>query len=109
MPEMNRDGKSDWTQDRVRVIGRWNGPFRRTNPRTGKRGMRYFTARVKMAATDNEPIEMILHASPREKESLSIIVSVEQRTHSTGEKFLSAYPAEHQAGPANIVYETVER
>lgn len=106
--EMNRDGKSAWTQDRVRVIGRFEGPFRRTDPMTGKRGRKFLRAMVRMAGTDNVPMEMILQTN-RRMEATAVIVEMELRHHSDGREFLNAYPCLNQRHPANSVFETDER
>lgn len=99
------DGKTEHIYEAVRIIGTWEGPFRRTNPSTGKRGRKYMRAFVRPMGTDNEAQECILQASGAMSD---VLVNIELRKHSTGEPFLCAWlaPGNRSGAQANQDWET---
>lgn len=95
---MNRDGKSVAVLPRLRIYGQWEGPFRRANPLTGKRGWKYFRAMARPMGSDNQPMEILLQSSFCRTHAEYCTVDAEIRKHSDGSEFICAYLA-----PGNTV------
>lgn len=106
---MNRDGKSETVLERIKIYGTFDGPFRRTNPHTGKRGRKYMQAFARPCGTDNEPMEIILQSNYARGHAGFVVVDAEIRRHSDGKQFLCAYLAIHNTAPVNQEWEVVAR